>query len=106
VFALLTFSSNPDRMESFQQLGAVLLVLGLLGAAVYGLRGKQLPGFSRELRLASDGKRPQKRLQVLERVALTAQHTLCLVRVGDRELIVTTAPGNCQVVPAPEHPQS
>lgn len=82
-------------MESLQQLGAVLLVLSLLGAAVYGIRHKQMPA----LRFPTTA----KRLQVLERVSLTAQHTLCLVRVGDRELIVTTAPGNCQVIPAPEH---
>ncbi len=82
-------------MESLQQLGAVLLVLGLLAAAVYGIRHKQMPA----LRFPAT----PKRLQVLERVSLTAQHTLCLVRVGDRELIVTTAPGNCQVIPAPEH---
>ena len=86
-------------MDNLGQLGAVLLVLALLSALVYGLRGKRLPGFARDLRFASG----PKRLQVIERVALTAQHTLCLVRVGDRELIVTTAPGNCQVVPAFEN---
>ena len=80
-------------MESLQQLGAVLLVLGLLGAAVYGIRNKRMPA----LRFPSG----PKRLQVLERVSLTAQHTLCLVRVGERELIVTTAPGNCQVISSP-----
>ena len=86
-------------MDNLGQLGAVLLVLALLSALVYGLRGKRLPSFARDLRFASS----PKRLQVIERVALTAQHTLCLVRVGDRELIVTTAPGNCQVVPAFEN---
>ena len=85
-------------MENLQQLGAVLLVLGLLAAAMYGIRHKRLPT------LGFPGS--PKRLQVLERVSLTAQHTLCLVRVGDRELIVTTAPGNCQVIPAPEHSQT
>ncbi len=84
-------------MENLQQLGAVLLVLGLLAVAVYGIRNKKLPGLGQDVRGA-------KRLQILERVALTAQHTLCLVRVGDRELLITTAPGNCQVVNAPEHP--
>lgn len=82
-------------MENLQQLGAVLLVLGLLSVAVYGMRNKRLPGLRSESRGA-------KRLQILERVALTAQHTLCLVRVGDRELIITTAPGGCQVLPAPD----
>ncbi len=84
-------------MENLQQLGAVLLVLGLLAAAMYGIRHKRLPA----LRFPA----APKRLQVLERVSLTAQHTLCLVRVGDREWIVTTAPGNCQVIPSPEHSQ-
>lgn len=85
-------------MDTLGQLGAVLLVLALLSGAVYGLRGKRLPGFARDLRFQQG----PKRVQVLERVALTAQHTLCLVRVGNRELIVTTAPGNCQVVASPE----
>ncbi len=88
-------------MENLGQLGAVLLVLALLSGAVYGLKKKGLTGIVRNLPLPSG----PKRLQVLERVALTAQHTLCLVRVGDRELIVTTAPGNCQVTPAPLDPK-
>jgi len=82
-------------METLQQLGAVLLVLGLLGAAVYSLKRKPFSRFAKEFRLGSGA----KRLQVIERVSLTPQHTLCLVRVGDRELIVTTAPGNCHVIP-------
>lgn len=83
-------------METLQQLGAVLLVLGLLSVAVYGLRHKRMPNFARELRFQTD----PKRLQVLERTALTPQHTLCLVRVDGRELIVTTAPNGCYVMPA------
>ena len=89
-------------MDNLGQLGAVLFVLALLSGAVYALRSKKLPGLARTMRFDTG----PKRLQVLERVALTAQHTLCLVRIGDRELIVTTAPGNCQVVPAPQDPQS
>lgn len=84
-------------METLGQFGAVLLVLALLMSAGYLIRKKQLPSFARELRFAS----APKRMQIVERVALTAQHTLCLVRIGDRELLVTTAPGNCQVISTP-----
>ncbi len=89
-------------METLQQLGAVLLVLGLLGGAVYSLKRKPFFRFAKEFRLGAGA----RRIQVIERVSLTAQHTLCLVRVGDRDLIVTTAPGSCHVIPASDHPNS
>ncbi|MCU1260113.1 MAG: hypothetical protein JWO80_2998 [Bryobacterales bacterium] len=77
-------------MESLQQIGAILLVLGLLGSALYVLKRKKLAGFAGDLRFGGE-----RRLQVLERVSLTPQHTLCLVRVGERVVMVATAPGNC-----------
>lgn len=80
-------------MEALQQIGAILLVLGLLGSALYFLKKKKLAGFTDDLRFGGE-----RRLQVLERVALSPQHTLCLVRVGERVVMVTTAPGNCHVM--------
>ncbi len=79
-------------MEDLQQTGAILLVLGLLASALYVLKKKKLAGLGGDARFGVE-----RRLQVLERVILTPQHTLCLVRVGDRVVMVTTAPGNCQV---------
>ena len=78
-------------MESLQQIGAVLLVLGLLGTALWFLKRKKLAGF--EL-----GSRGGRRLQVLERISLGPQHALCLVRIDDRHVVVTTSPASCRIV--------
>ena len=80
-------------METLQQLGAVLLVLGLLAAAAWALKRKRLT-------LSAAG----PRLQVIERVALTPQHTLCLVRVDGRVIMAATAPNYTQLLDLPEKP--
>jgi flagellar biogenesis protein FliO len=81
-------------MESLQQIGAILLVLGLLGSALYFLKKKKLAGFDA-------GLRGGHRLHVLERVSLGPQHTLCLVRVDERIVMVSTSPASCQVSELP-----
>ena len=78
---------EPEHMETAQQLSAVLLILALLGSAAWALKKKRLT-------LA----RPTTRLQVLERVALTPHHSLCLVRVDGRVLIAATAPNGTQIL--------
>lgn len=74
-------------METVQQTCAVLLVLALLTAAAWAVKRKKFV-------LA----RPTTRLQVLERVALTPHHSLCLVRVDGRVLIAATAPNGTQIL--------
>ena len=81
-------------MESLQQTIAVLLVLALLGGTLYWLRSKGLAQFS--LR-ASRGKGSRK-IQLVERLTLSAQHSLHLVRVGGRELLIGVSPGGCAVL--------
>lgn len=77
-------------MESLQQIGAILLVLGLLGSALYFLKKKKLGGFD-------IGPRAGRRLQVLERISLGPQHAVCLVRIDDKTMLITTSPASCQV---------
>jgi flagellar biogenesis protein FliO len=77
-------------VESLQQIGAILLVLGLLGSALYVLKKKKFAGFDA-------GLRGGRRLHVLERISLGPQHTLCLVRVDGRVVMVTTSPASCQI---------
>jgi flagellar biogenesis protein FliO len=81
-------------MDAMQPVLAVLFVLGLLGGALYCLRAKGLARFS--------GKgfvRPGARqMQALERLALTPHHSLHLVSVGGRTLLVAISPGGCTVV--------
>ena len=40
----------------------------------------------------------ERRLQVVERVSLTAQHSLHLVRVDGKHLIVSSGPGGCTLL--------
>jgi flagellar biogenesis protein FliO len=65
--------------DLIRQVMAVLLVFGLLGAAVWKLRGGPLPGRSTGTRLASAG-----------RLALTPQHAIHLVKIDGREIVVAT----------------
>jgi len=81
-------------MELARQLLAVLFVLGLLVAALWALRRRgvvRLPGG------ASRGMR-QRNVVLIERVPLTAQHAVHLVRVGDKALLIGTAPSGCSLI--------
>jgi flagellar biogenesis protein FliO len=81
-------------MDSMQQAAAVLLVLVLLGATLYGLRGKGLNlVFTRRVAGAN-----QRLLQSLERLPLTPQHSLHLVRVEDRTILVAVSPHGCSIL--------
>jgi flagellar biogenesis protein FliO len=76
-------------MEFFQQGLALVVVFGLLGTALWFVKTRQNPN----LHL-----RGERRMEVVERVALTPQHTLCLVKVDDRLIMIGTAPSSCQVI--------
>ncbi len=71
--------------DILQPVLAVLLVLGLLGGALFLLRKRGV---------VSHG---SGQLKLIERIPLGAQHALHLVRVGERMVLVTTSPGSCQV---------
>ena len=81
-------------MDMIQPLAAILLVMALLGGALLLLKKRGAASF-RLPRMASQSPR---RLELIERVSLGPQHALHLVRAGDRVVLVTTAPGSCQVV--------
>jgi flagellar biogenesis protein FliO len=81
-------------MEPIRQLEAVLFVLTLLGAAVYGLRNK---GIGTILRRSSAGAR-QRQLESIDRLPLTPHHSLHLVRVEGRTVLIAVSPGGCSMV--------
>jgi flagellar biogenesis protein FliO len=83
-------------MELVQQGLSLVAVFALLGAALWFVKTRQNP-LSRKL--GGD-----RRMQVLERVALTPQHTICLVRVGQRLVMIGTAPSSCQLLQTIEDP--
>lgn len=79
---------------TLRQALSVLLVFLLLGVALWKLRK---PGAS----LRPPWRRPgasTRSLETVERLALTPQHMLHLVRVQDRELVVATHPHGCTLV--------
>jgi len=81
-----------------RQILAVIFVFVLLALAVWKLR----PG---ALRYPwSAGQRSATSLQSVERVALTPQHSIHVVRVHGRELVVATHPQGCSLLlpPSPE----
>jgi flagellar biogenesis protein FliO len=84
-------------MELLQQALALVLVCGLLGTALWFVKTRHSPG----LRLRG----VDRKMQVIERVSLTPQHTLCLVKVGERLVMIGTAPSSCQLIQTVEDHQ-
>jgi flagellar biogenesis protein FliO len=81
-------------MEWIRQVMAVSGVLLLLGAALWWLRHKGL---------AQYGVRPltgarKRTLESVERLTLGPQHSLHLVRLAGRALLVATSPTGCAVL--------
>ncbi len=90
-----------------RQLFSVLLVFALLATALWALRRGGAIGQRGALRLGSPGPfrlgfgRRQGRgrsLVSLERLALTQQHSLHLVRIHGQELVVVTHPHGCTLL--------
>ena len=83
-----------------QQFLAVFLVLALLMAALWLLRRKGFASVRLPLRRSSGAAR---KMQVVERVTLSAQHSLHLVSLGGRLIVVGVSPAGCNriaVLPA------
>jgi flagellar biogenesis protein FliO len=81
-------------MEAIQQTLVVVFVLGLLGGTLYWLRGKGIARFNGK----AMGRGGARRLQSIERLALTPQHSLHLVSVGGRTMLIAVSPGGCSVL--------
>jgi hypothetical protein len=86
-------------VELWREVAAVCAVFGLLGAAMWTLRGRA--GMIRT--------RAGKSLTAVERIALTPHHALHLIRARGRELLVATHPQGCTLLveqPLIEHAPS
>jgi flagellar biogenesis protein FliO len=73
-----------------QPLIVVMVCVGLAGA-FFWLRKKFVQA-------ASALQRRGSRLRVIERVHLTPQHSIHLVSVGNKTLLVAASPGSCQIL--------
>jgi len=84
-------------MQLTEQIGMVLLVFALLGGLFWFAQSRGLAAFRIGAPRCGNG----RRLEVLERVGLTPQHALHLVRVSDRTVLIATAPSSCTLLDAP-----
>jgi flagellar biosynthetic protein FliO len=89
-------------MQLTEQIGMVLLVFALLGGLLWFAKRRGLASFAVGSRRSGSA----RRLEVLERVPLTPQHALHLVRVADRTVLIATAPSSCTLLDAPMSPES
>jgi flagellar biogenesis protein FliO len=79
-------------MDVLQQIAAVTVVLALLAATLWRLRRRGFAGLPLVRKPAG------RRLEHLERLPLSPQHTLHLVRLGDRALVVASSPAGCALL--------
>ena len=79
---------------TLRQALSVLLVFSLLGLALWKLRR---PGSSLRPPWRKAGAGPRS-LEPVERLVLTPQHALHLIRVQGREVVVATHPHGCTLI--------
>ena len=78
--------------DLYRQFVGIVIVLGALIATLWYARKR---GFAR---LNIGVSSPNRLLKVIERVSLTPQHTLFVVSIADRTLVLSSSPGSCQVI--------
>ncbi len=81
-------------MADLQQVLAVSGVLLALVTSLYVLSRKGMVRFTMLGKFTSD----TRRMQAIERLTLTAQHSLHLVKVSGRELLILVSPTGCSIV--------
>ena len=82
-------------MEAFQQLFAVLFVLGLLCACLWLFRKK---GWAMRTPLRRRRGDTPRQLEVIDGLSLTPHHSLHLMRLADRVLLVGLSPQGCNLL--------
>lgn len=81
-------------MEEIQQAVIVMGVLAAFGIALYVLRNRGVVTFG----VKGMGGADSRKLQAIERLPLTAQHSLHLVKVSGRVMLIAVSPGGCSVL--------
>jgi len=88
-------------MDVVRQVFSVLLVFALLGSFLWVLRRRGRISFRTGPFARALGKRvlrSTRSMVTLERLALTPQHTLHIVRIHEREVLVVTHPKGCSII--------
>jgi flagellar biogenesis protein FliO len=83
-----------------QQMLAVLMVMALLAGLLLGMRRRGMARF----RIGLPGRKTQRRLEVMERLPLTPQHSLHMVRMGGRGLLIGVSPSGCNLLDSWDNP--
>jgi flagellar biogenesis protein FliO len=80
----------------FRQVLAIVLVFALLGVTLWKLRrgGNPLAALGQWRGTAAGG----RALESVERLALTPQHALHLIRIQGREIVIATHPHGCTLL--------
>jgi flagellar biosynthetic protein FliO len=81
-------------MDPIQDALRVIAVLGVLVLALWWLRKRGLAQIKLPGRATGGG----RRLELLERLPLTPQHSLHLVRCEERTLLIAVSPSGCQLL--------
>jgi flagellar biogenesis protein FliO len=81
-----------------QQLLAVLSVMSLLLGLLWWLRRRGIAQFTTGL----TPRRARRKLELMERLPLAPQHSLHLVRMGRRFLLIGVSPSGCALLESRE----
>jgi flagellar biogenesis protein FliO len=73
--------------------------MALLAGLLFWLRRRGVVRF----RIGFPRQKTARRLEVMERLPLTPQHSLHMVRMGDRELLIGVSPSGCSVLQSWDH---
>lgn len=84
-----------ESVQAMQRGAAALLVLGLLFVLLWALRRRGIAQFSLRKPFGGGGAR---RLNVVERLPLTAQHSLFLVETSDQLLLLGSSPSGINLI--------
>jgi len=79
------------------QLFAILMVLGILCGGIWALKRKGWVQTNFRRTTSSPG---EPRLEVIDRLVLTPHHSVHLIRMADRVLLVGLSPGGCNLLEA------
>ena len=89
-------------MEILEQITMIFVVFALLGGMLWVLRNKGMASF----RFGRKSFRGGKQLEIIERLPLTASHSIHLVRFADRTLLIGVAPGGCTLLERSDAPNA
>ena len=87
-------------MDALQQGFGILLVVGFLGGVLWLLRRKGVAQFAIRGRAGK-----ARAMKLIERLPLTPQHTLHLVELEGRGVLIATSPGGCSILDRTLEPQ-